>query len=73
MVEHGRHSFYARIRELHPALYEGVPAIKARWSPALSIVALGKIPHDGDGLNRLARQLEEQTVVDFEILFRGKR
>jgi glycosyltransferase involved in cell wall biosynthesis len=73
VVEHGRHSFYARIRELHPSLYKAAPAIKARWSPALSVIALQTIPAGSDAQLRLERQLSLQTLTDCEVLVRSER
>jgi glycosyltransferase involved in cell wall biosynthesis len=54
------------VAERHPALYGDRDAIKARWSPALSIVLLDD---DGGawGATELAR-MAAQTCTDFELL-----
>ena len=51
----------------HPALYADADAIKARWAPALSVVAISR----GDELATTLAGLRRQTCVDFEVVCDG--
>jgi hypothetical protein len=62
--------FYGVIEDRHPRLYRDGEAIKARWSPALSIVLL-----DDDDRGWTAGDLsglERQRCRDFELLSRAE-
>jgi glycosyltransferase involved in cell wall biosynthesis len=72
VVEHGRDSFYNRIERMHPVLYKNAAVIKARWSPALSIIALTELPEVLEA-SQLDLQLANQTLTDFELLVRSER
>jgi glycosyltransferase involved in cell wall biosynthesis len=84
-VEHGAAAFHDDIRLRHPALY-GPPhawgrigpaadpplAIKARWSPGLSVVALEAIEPHGEAGQRLAKRLARQSATDMELILRSR-
>jgi glycosyltransferase involved in cell wall biosynthesis len=65
-VDFGPDSFHETIEGRHPHLYRNRSEIKRRWSPTLSIILLAEAgapwPQEG------ARNLEEQTCRDFELL-----
>ena len=67
-VDYGPDAFERTIERRHPHLYRNRDAIKARWSPALSIVLLD----DSSGAWRAddLPGLERQTGTDFEALAR---
>jgi glycosyltransferase involved in cell wall biosynthesis len=67
-VEYGPHAFHDAVERRHPALYRNSDTLKARWSPALSVVLLD----DEDG-GRAWRQedlarLPKQSCADFEVV-----
>lgn len=62
-------SEYAR---RHPVLFAGAGGeLKARWSPALSLVALAPLQAESIAAMYLATRIREQTSQDFELLVRG--
>jgi hypothetical protein len=67
-VEYGPEAFDEEIQRHHPALYapEARARIKARWSPALSVILLdnGDARWDAEA----AAGLAAQTAADFEVL-----
>jgi glycosyltransferase involved in cell wall biosynthesis len=67
-AEYGPHSFDETIERRHPALYGNRDAIKARWSPALSIVLLDDGEGDWDDADLAG--LSRQTCGDFELVRR---
>ena len=83
LVEHGREAFAGVVRERHPASF-GMPAdegrwgihsgpavaIKARWSPGLSLIALTAITTPSETARRLAQRLAGQSFQDAELLAR---
>jgi glycosyltransferase involved in cell wall biosynthesis len=86
VVEHAKVHFADEVRARHPALFgtdgergrtgaHSGPAatIKARWSPALSILALGEIELDTPASARLWDGVASQTATDFELLSRSDR
>jgi glycosyltransferase involved in cell wall biosynthesis len=70
-VEYGAEAFHSVIKDRHPRLYESLTAIKARWSPALSVVALETVPPEGEARERLEQRIRAQTCSDFEVLTRS--
>jgi glycosyltransferase involved in cell wall biosynthesis len=69
-VDYTPTAFYRAIEYRHPRLYEDSDAIKANWSPALSIVLL-----DDDDRGWIAGDLsgvERQKCRDFELLSRAE-
>jgi glycosyltransferase involved in cell wall biosynthesis len=69
-VDYAPTAFYRAIEERHPRLYQDSKAIKANWSPALSIVLL-----DDDDRGWTAGDLsglERQICRDFELLSRAE-
>jgi glycosyltransferase involved in cell wall biosynthesis/GT2 family glycosyltransferase len=69
-VEHGKHSSRDSLAERHPSLYLNRDAIKARWSPAVSLVLAdenGDAWHPDDVVGRPA-----QTCRDYELLAAGE-
>jgi glycosyltransferase involved in cell wall biosynthesis len=69
-VDYAPTAFYRAIEDRHPCLYEDSEAIKAKWSPALSIVLL-----DDDDRGWAAGDLsgfERQKCRDFELLSRAE-
>jgi len=74
-VEYGPHAFHKSVERRHPALYRNSDMVKARWSPALSIVLLDDDEHGEDGGARWRARdlagLAPQSCVDFEIVAPG--
>jgi hypothetical protein len=69
-VDYAPKAFYRVIEERHPRLYQDSDAIKANWSPALSIVLL-----DDDDCGWTSGDLsglEKQKCRDFELLSRAE-
>lgn len=67
-VDYGPDSFHKTIERRHPHLYLDRDGIKARWSPAISVVLLDE--DEGSwGLDDLT-PLARQTCRDFEVLAR---
>ncbi len=69
-VHYGADDFADAIRQRHPALYQREGVIKARWSPAMSIVALAEVPGSGELEARLRARIAGQSVVDVEVILR---
>lgn len=69
-VDFAPSSFYGVIEDRHPRLYRDGEAIKAKWSPALSIVLLDDEGHGWT--ERDLSGLDRQKCRDFELLSRTK-
>jgi glycosyltransferase involved in cell wall biosynthesis len=69
-VQYGADDFADAIRQRHPALYQREGVIKARWSPAVSIVALAEVPGTWEAQARLRTRIAGQSVVDAEVILR---
>ena len=70
-VEYGQDPFHETIERRHAPLYGNRDAIKARWSPALSIVLF----EEGDGSGWSDEDLSDlprQTCSDFELVANAK-
>jgi glycosyltransferase involved in cell wall biosynthesis len=57
-------SFEEELAKRHPRLYGNADRVKARWSPAMSVIAL----QGAKGLQRMLGGLARQTCLDFEVL-----
>ncbi len=67
LVEYHRRPFSQEIQYRHPELF-GAIDVKARWNPALSIVALDPIDFESERGSHLLRGLAEQSCRDFELI-----
>jgi len=69
-VEYAHAAFHETVRDAHPELFADDPrrVIKARWAPAVSIIALDPCPPPGEALDRLLARLERQRCIDAELL-----
>ena len=83
-VEHGAAAFHDEIRDRHPSLYghatawgrmgpadDPPVAIKARWSPGLSVIALEPADPATEAGQRLSARLARQTAGDAEVILRS--
>lgn len=53
----------------HPNLFAGGPALKAQWSPAVSLISLDPLAGESDdALGNLERTAARQTCQDFELI-----
>ena len=70
-VEYAADAFHHEMRRLSP-LYERErePAVKARWAPAASLIALEPVDASGEAGRRLAERLDGQSCTDVELIAR---
>ncbi|HEY8739049.1 MAG TPA: glycosyltransferase [Candidatus Dormibacteraeota bacterium] len=68
-VDFGRDDFAAQVRERHPELFGDETRVKARWAPALSVIALEPVVAEGEAEALLA-MAEAQTCLDAELVVR---
>ena len=72
LVDRRREQFVSLLRTRHAGLYAAGAGLKARWSPAVSILQLA--PIDTAGQRRgLAAAASSQTCVDAELIVRDRR
>jgi glycosyltransferase involved in cell wall biosynthesis len=69
-VEYAHAAFHETVRDDHPELFADDPrrVIKARWAPAVSIIALDPCPPPGEARDTLLARLEGQRCIDAELL-----
>jgi glycosyltransferase involved in cell wall biosynthesis len=69
-VEYAHAAFHETVRDDHPELFADDPrrAIKARWAPAVSIIALDPCPPPGEARDSLLARLEAQRCLDAELV-----
>ena len=85
-VEHGAAAFHDEIRGRHASLYghetawgrlgpanDPPVAIKARWSPGLSVIALEPADPATEAGQRLSARLARQTAGDAEVILRSEQ
>jgi glycosyltransferase involved in cell wall biosynthesis len=68
-VEYARQPFLDEIRRRHGHFFEDERgALKGRWTPALSVVALAPVERDSDAGRLLAQRFAGQSCHDFELV-----
>jgi glycosyltransferase involved in cell wall biosynthesis len=68
-VDYARRPFVKEIRRRHRHFFgEGRGAVKGRWAPALSLVALAPVERDSEAGRRLAARFAGQRCQDFELI-----
>jgi glycosyltransferase involved in cell wall biosynthesis len=65
--------FPTEIRRRHPALFGSLDRVKARWSPALTIVALAPVELRAPEWERVRAGVARQRFTDFELLVASDR
>lgn len=73
LVEQLADDYFESLRRRHAPLYDDEDHIKARWSPALSIVALDEVPDNWEVREALRRTIAAQTAVDAEVILRDRQ
>ena len=69
-VEYGSEAFSEVVARRRPGLYGDELRLKARWSPALSVLPLAAVERDTDAGERLSERMFRQTCADAELVVR---